>query len=50
METRKFKAKAMYVVFCCVICDRPRFLWSPNGVGQTIIFLPCDFYLLFSLA
>jgi len=22
------------------------FLWSPYGIGQTIIFLPCDFYLL----
>ena len=21
------------------------FLWSPYGIGQTIIFLPCDFYL-----
>ena len=21
-------------------------LWSPYGIGQTIIFLPCDFYLL----
>ena len=23
-------------------------LWSPCVIGQTIIFLPCDFYLLFS--
>ena len=23
-------------------------LWSPYGIGQTIIFLPCDFYLLLS--
>ena len=23
-------------------------LWSPYVIGQTIIFLPCDFYLLFS--
>jgi len=22
------------------------FLWSPYVIGQTIIFLPCDFYLL----
>ena len=22
-------------------------LWSPYGIGQTIIFLPCNFYLLF---
>jgi len=21
------------------------FLWSPYVIGQTIIFLPCDFYL-----
>ena len=21
-------------------------LWSPYGIGQAIIFLPCDFYLL----
>ena len=26
-------------------CD-PFFLWSPYVIGQTIIFLPCDFYLL----
>ena len=24
------------------------FLWSPYGIEQTIIFLPCDFYLLSS--
>jgi len=24
-------------------------LWSPYGIGQTIIFLPCDFYLSFFL-
>ena len=23
-------------------------LWSPYVIGQTIIFLPCDFYLLIS--
>jgi len=27
---------------------RIHFLWSPYVIGQTIIFLPCDFYLLFS--
>jgi len=25
------------------------FLWSPYVIGQTIIFLPCDFYLLLFL-
>ena len=25
-----------------------QFLWSPYVIGQTIIFLPCDFYLLSS--
>jgi len=24
-------------------------LWSPYVIGQTIIFLPCDFYLSFFL-
>jgi len=24
------------------------FLWSPYGIGQTIIFLPCGFYLFLS--
>jgi len=24
------------------------FLWSPYGIGQTIIFLPCGFFFLFS--
>jgi len=25
---------------------RANLLWSPYVIGQTIIFLPCDFYLL----
>jgi len=31
--------------------SKPRFslLWSPYVIGQTIIFLPCDFYLSFFL-
>ena len=29
--------------------SRPTFLWSPYVIGQTIIFLPCDFYLLLLL-
>ena len=32
----------------CVICNADIFvllLWSPYVIGQTIIFLPCDFYL-----
>jgi len=24
-------------------------LWPPYGIGQAIIFLPCDFYLLLSI-
>ena len=24
-----------------------RLLWSPYVIGQTVIFLPCDFYLSF---
>ena len=28
---------------------RPVLLWSPYVIGQTIIFLPCDFYLLLLL-
>jgi len=26
------------------------FLWSPYVIGQTVIFLPCDFYLLSSFS
>ena len=26
-----------------------RLLWSPYGIGQTIIFLPCGYYLSFYL-
>ena len=28
-------------------CADNEFLWSPYVIGQTIIFLPCDFYLSF---
>ena len=31
------------LVTCSVLLDT--FLWSPYVIGQTIIFLPCDFYL-----
>jgi len=31
---------------CAVVVKRS--LWSPYVIGQTIIFLPCDFYLLLS--
>ena len=31
----------------CAMVPRWRFLWSPYVIGQTIIFLPCDFYLSF---
>jgi len=30
----------------CAMMPRWRFLWSPYVIGKTIIFLPCDFYLL----
>jgi len=26
--------------------DDMNFLWSPYGIGQTIIFLPCGFFFL----
>jgi len=28
-----------------VTCMTPVLLWSPYVIGQTIIFLPCDFFL-----
>ena len=34
--------RADHIYFHPVVCS----LWSPNVNGQTIIFLPCDFYLL----
>jgi len=29
-------------------CLSAGLLWSPYGIGQAVIFLPCDFYLLLS--
>jgi len=29
----------------CAMVPRWRFLWSPYVIGQTIIFLPCNFFL-----
>jgi len=29
--------------------DKIIFLWSPYGMGQTIIFLPCGFFFFFFL-
>jgi len=37
-----------YVQHICMISVV--FLWSPYGIGQTIIFLPCGFFFLFFLA
>ena len=36
---------------CDMMCelDSANLLWSPYIIGQTIIFLPCDFYLSFLL-
>ena len=36
------------VVFWSVSSEHLGFLWSPYVIGQTIIFLPCDFYLFSS--
>ena len=30
----------------CAVVRRWRFLWSPYGIGQTIIFLPCGLFFL----
>ena len=32
----------------CLSCSQPLLLWLPYGIGQAILFLPCDFYLLSS--
>jgi len=37
--------RAGHIYFHPVVCS----LWSPYGIGQTIIFLTCDFYLLILL-
>jgi len=34
----------------CRCLRKITFLWSPYVIGQTIIFLPCDFYLLLLLS
>jgi len=33
-------------VVCDTVAHSTRLLWSPCVIGQTIIFLPCDFFLL----
>jgi len=35
------------IVYATVIDIVPYLLWSPYVIGQTIIFLPCAFYLSF---
>ena len=39
---------ADHVVFQIILNVLEVLLWSPYVIGQTIIFLPCDFYLLSS--
>jgi len=37
---------AVLLQFCDFNSPSVPFLWSPYVIGQTVIFLPCDFYLL----
>ena len=37
---------ARYVGLSRIIAARTSSLWPPYGIGQAIIFLPCDLYLL----
>jgi len=39
--------RVLLLSFCCC-CFVVVLLWSPYGIGQTIIFLPCGFFLLLS--
>ena len=34
----------------CIFCFHSCWLWSPYGIGQTIIFLPCGYYLSFFIS
>jgi len=43
----KDRQKAIEVVGVIAYFSVISLLWSPYVIGQTIIFLPCDFYLLF---
>jgi len=47
-----FVAVLVAIILLVIIACRRRktryCLWSPYVIGQTIIFLPCDFYLLSS--
>jgi len=39
----------IHVLYLLATCERLSiYLWPPNGIGQAIIFLLCDFYLLSS--
>jgi len=38
---------AVLSLVSCEILPPIELLWSPYVIGQTIIFLPCDFYLSF---
>jgi len=39
---------ALYAIIAHETTAQADFLWSPYVIGQTIIFLPCDFFLLSS--
>ena len=40
--------KHWVIIEALAFIDRCKLLWPPYGIGQAIIFLPCDFYLLSS--
>jgi len=51
LELRRLRADLIWcykIIFGLVYLDVNDFLWSPYVIGQTIIFLPCDFFLLLS--
>jgi len=47
--TSNFTADLSYLSVSSVMLQLT-LLWSPYVIGQTIIFLPCDFYLSFFLS
>ena len=48
VTTLAFDGGSVFADVCLSVCSFVCFSWSPYGIGQTIIFLPCDFYLLLS--
>jgi len=44
----KCTARKLFNPLPSLLAPPDHFLWSPYGIGQTVIFLPCGYFFLFS--